>query len=238
MANGGSGSGSPSGQSLIMPVFTTLAPSDLSSVSDPQALALFATQSGGDCYPGGTVTYSSFELFHSDAVQGTIAQPISSSILKWTTSDPKIATVNNGVVTCVALGTAKISATLPNATCETPSCNAFAYVVVDTAKHTMTLTPAAGAFKVGDTILFKVVLNTVHPDGSTTIQDVSSAAGIMLADSLIGSGGQVIWVDPAPSPSKSNQFKAMHAGTSWGFAQYNPGNQDVVQSNMYAITVQ
>jgi hypothetical protein len=235
----GSGLGAISGQTLTGLSLTTLA--NLNSITNSQALALFATQGFADCYPGGAVTYTAYQEFEDEHVQGTVAKPVDVSALNWSSSNAKIATVNKGVVTCAANGTATITATLPNSNCAGQTCKAPEYVVVGSAKHTLTLTPATGTYKVGDIIVFTAILNTVLPDGSVTSQDVSSSInGFLIADSLIGSGKQVIWFDPAPKPTIVTQLKALNPGTAWGFAQYPlPSNsQDVVQSDVVTITVQ
>jgi Bacterial Ig-like domain (group 2) len=221
---GGSGSGS-SGGMLIGPAITTVSPLD--SVTDPQALAfLVLGGNAGNCFPGGTVVFSSYETFQNDAVQGVTAKPVSSSSLTWTSSNPTIATVNNnGLVTCVADGMTLVNAALPNAS------PAVGVVFVGSAKHTLSLTPATGVFKVGDAVNFTVVLNTQFPDGTSTTQDVSSAITIDQIDT--GGSGGVLALG-----ASNNQYKAAKAGTAWGIALYHVPNPDFALSNVFSITVQ
>lgn len=224
---GGGSSGSSSGsETLTNPAITTLAPLD--SVTDQQALLAFV-ESGGlpSCYPGSTLTYSAWEVFMSNADQVNV-KSISPSTLTWSTSDSKIATVTNGVVTCVADGTARITATVANATCEN-GCMAQAGVLVGSSKDTLTLTPASGTFKVGDTVNFTATLNSQFPGGSTTTQDVSTSVGIPLSDTA---NGAVL-----TGNGTGNQFKAAHSGTVWGFAIYQFADHSAV-SNVFTITVQ
>lgn len=231
--------------SLTGPAITTLTPLD--TVTDSQALAFFSTQGFGDCYPGGSITYSSFKDYVSDSVQGIIAKPVSSSTLNWSTSDAKVATAASGVVTCLSTGTVKITATIPDVTCGIPGCSATGIAVVGPAKHTLALSPSTGVYHVGETIIFTATLSTQTPDGKVTTQDVTSSiataggtGGVEYVDSLDGVAGKQVLTPAATSISTNNLYKAANPGMVWAFATYSvPGIQDdIVQSNVVTITVQ
>ncbi len=230
--NGGGGSSS-NGLTLLGPTFTNLAP--LSSVTDQLALPYFAGAPLQDCYPGSKLTFSAYKLFRSDPLQGQVVQPIDTSALTWSSDNTSIATVTNGTVSCVGQGTAKISATLPNATCEFTGCTFSTFVVVGPSKHTLAITPASGTFHVGDAINFTVIMTTEFPNGTSTQQDVSSSIQVAHIDSLRGKG--TVLTLAATSATTNNQFKATASGTDWGFATYRFSDHDAV-SNVYAINVQ
>jgi hypothetical protein len=236
IVNPGSKSGSGSGSSLgtLQGIhITTMA---LNGITDPTRLD-FLIYGGGavDCYPGATLSFSAFEIFTSDVLQGEVAQPAPPG-LNWSTSDSTIATVDkNGTVTCVATGQIFMNAELPNATCAV-SCKTQAIVMVGSAKHTLTLTPAGGAFHMGDAIDFTGTLNTEVAGGSITTQDVSSSIQIANADSLNGNG--LVLTLAAVSATTNNDYKATAAGTAWGYASYSLPSGASAFSNVFTITVQ
>lgn len=141
----------------------TVAPTPVTSVT--------LNQTSASLKVGETVTLTA-TVNPSDATDKTVT---------WTTSDATVATVNNGVVTAVKVGSATITATAgdKSATCE--------ITVAPTPVTSVTLSQTSASLKVGETVTLTA---TVLPDDATdkTVTWKSSNTGVATVDNGVVKG--------------------------------------------------
>ena len=128
-----------------------------------------------DCYPGSTV-----QLYGTDTyfAPGGTGSTTNATNMQWSSSAAGVATVAGGVVTCVSLGTAQITGSIPSENCDvngTPCHTAPLTVTVGSAKHTLTLSPSPVTLNSGQSQQMTVSLITETGPGLSTTQDMTAA---------------------------------------------------------------
>jgi len=208
--------------------------------ADPIATAVAQVGLGLiDCYPG-----SSVRLYGADTVflkgSPTPSTTDATTKMQWSSSDPSVATVSAGLVTCLSKGTTQISGTLPGAVCDgagTPCLPVQLPVTVGSAKHTLTLSPSPVSLKSGQSQQMTVSLITETAPGVSTTQDVTagvfSGPGSPIVALIVGG----ISLPPIDfMHSQNGNLVAQGSGSAVIFVSYPSGGVYDYLSNLVLFT--
>jgi hypothetical protein len=206
--------------------------------SSPIALGLSPLLAQIDCYPGSTV-----RLYGTDTLyaQGTAAPSTSdaTSKMQWSSSDPSVASVSAGLVTCIKQGTTQITGNIPGDKCDgegTPCSPLPMPLTVGSAKHTLTLSPNSVSLNSGQSQQMTVSLITETAPGVSTTQDLT-------AEVFTNPGAlNFLVVGSANYPpidfdnSQNGNYVAQGSGSAIVFVTYPSGSEFDYVSNLVLFT--
>lgn len=235
-ACGGSSDSSASGDPS--PAFHSISIITSPLPSNPIAIALPPLPAQIDCYPGSNV-----QLYGTDTLfpQGTAAPTTSDATAKmqWSSSDSSIATVSEGLVTCLKQGTAQINGTIPGDACDgegTPCGPVQMPLTVGSEKHTLTLSPDSVSLNSGESQQMTVSLITETAPGVSTTEDVTaevfSNPGALNSLAVGSANGPPIDF----SNSQNGNYVAQGSGSAVVFVSYPSGSDFDYVSNLVLFT--